>query len=448
MSVIRPSRRSLLAMAAGAAATPGCASVMPQGLFRSSSLSDAEPDNEFSVSRLQADLETYDGFGIHRSGSQADRDTVEWLAKDWRALGYEIEFQPFEVPDNDVLYAELEAGGETATLLAQPPFPAAANAVAQAPLVLTDENGPVCKAKGAILLAEAPYMRASSYETKPFRKLADLALAEDAKALIIVTPGPTGEGVFLNIDPERPYPVTAIAAPGQSALLKRIAESGRSVRLAMPPAKPMRTAHNVIARREGGAQTIIVTTPVSGWTHCAGERGPGIAIMRALAPWLAKTFPQKSILLAGLSGHELEGLGARIFIETKAPPNENVALWLHLGAGIAARNWHETDIGLLPLQSADPQRFLLAAPPLNQAVAPHMKGLSGLEQAYALTPETVAGDLKEIHNAGYENLMGAFGAHRFHHVIGDRMNTTSGALTAPVALAFRDSILSALSGSI
>lgn len=434
-----------MAMAAGAALTPGCATGLPGRFIAPGVFERDEIESRFSARRLQTDLEKYVSFGIHRSGSQADRQTADWLAAGWRAGGYDVEFQPFDAPDHDALFAELEAQGQTLTLLAQPPFPEVANAVVNAPLVAVDEHGPRRDVRGAIMLAEAPHMRASSYESEPFRRLADMALAGGARALVIATHGPTGDAVFLNISPDRAYPVTAIASPEQGKRLKQLAENGQSARLTMPPEKPLRIARNVIARRGGDAETIVITTPISGWTTCAGERAPGVAIIRALSPWLAEAFPEKSIVLAGLSGHELEGLGVRLFLEHEAPPRESVALWLHLGAGIAARDWHETSFGLLPLNSADPQRFLLAPPSLSAAIAPHVKTLPGLERVYELTRDTAAGDLKEIHHAGYATVFGAFGAHRYHHSLRDQIEMTSGELVEPIARAFRDSIISVAS---
>src|SRR3546814_8243070 len=74
----------------------------------------------------------------------------------------------------------------------------------------------------------------------------------------------------------------------------------------------LRAAENVVARRvRDGRRWVVVSTPRSGWTDCAGERGPGLAIWLALAEWMPHAFADHSLLFVCHSGHEYENLGAR-----------------------------------------------------------------------------------------------------------------------------------------
>ncbi len=58
---------------------------------------------------------------------------------------------------------------------------------------------------------------------------------------------------------------------------------------------------------------VIISTPQSGWFTCGGERGPGIAMSRALSEWAAqKNFPVRWLFIA-TSGHEWTDFGADIF---------------------------------------------------------------------------------------------------------------------------------------
>ena len=52
---------------------------------------------------------------------------------------------------------------------------------------------------------------------------------------------------------------------------------------------------------------------------------------------------------------------------------------MHLGAAVAARDWHERGAQLSPLPSADPQRFLLASGALLNAARAAFAGQPGLE---------------------------------------------------------------------
>ncbi len=75
---------------------------------------------------------------------------------------------------------------------------------------------------------------------------------------------------------------------------------------------------------------VVVTTPLTGWFACAGERGTGIAIALELAATLARDLP---VVLVGTTGHELEHLGARSFLAGHPLSPRAV---IHLGAGLAA----------------------------------------------------------------------------------------------------------------
>jgi len=382
----------------------------------------------FRPQQLHQDLQTYDGFGVHRSGSIADVLTADWMTDHFCSQGYDVRQQAFPVANNDSLNAQLLIGEARVDLLSQPPFKSATQNEVTGALIYAGPAGLVGDASGKIILADAPYGRPSSYESKEFRALADLALKANAKALLIISNGPTSQAATLNINLHRKYPLTALVAPDNADQFRQAALRGRTAKLLTPVSLAERTARNVIGTLTRGPRTIIVSTPTSGWTHCAGERGPGVAALRALSSWLPQAFREHTIILSAQSGHEIGHLGAKAFLASGAPPPEQVDLWVHLGAGWAARDWHETTIGLFPLDTADPQRFMLASPSALPSVAKAFSGLSGLEHVYPLTPKTAAGELKTINQAGYKNLFGMFASHRFHHIMADRMNCVSGDL--------------------
>jgi len=68
-------------------------------------------------------------------------------------------------------------------------------------------------------------------------------------------------------------------------------------------------------------------------------------------------------VLISASGHEYDDHGAHAFLKAEAPRPGETALWVHLGANVAARDWREAAMGMLsPLPSADPQRILMGSP--------------------------------------------------------------------------------------
>jgi len=211
--------------------------------------------------------------------------------------------------------------------------------------------------------------------------------------------------------------------------------------LRLEGASGRRPAYNVVARRpRPGGRTLVLSTPRSGWFNCAGERGPGLAAWLGLARWCAGTRPDLDLHLLATSGHEYDNAGGAQYLETLAPPPSTTALWVHLGANVAARDWHETAAGLSPLPSADPQRFLLVSTEIIPVVRTAFAGQPGLEAPYAATVEGAAGELTHVLAAGYRPAMGVFGAHRFHHARSDDLRCVEPASVQQALRAFQAAV--------
>jgi hypothetical protein len=73
------------------------------------------------------------------------------------------------------------------------------------------------------------------------------------------------------------------------------------------------TSANVCARWDGTGSRVVVATPISGWFSCASERGCGIAIARSLA--LASE--GRSVELLFTSGHELFNIGLTHYLRER-----------------------------------------------------------------------------------------------------------------------------------
>ena len=56
--------------------------------------------------------------------------------------------------------------------------------------------------------------------------------------------------------------------------------------------------------------------------------------------------------LLATSGHEYEYMGGEHYLTQSPPPPARTRLWVHIGASLAARDWHELGPRLLPLPSA------------------------------------------------------------------------------------------------
>lgn len=418
MDKLSASRRAVLGAGALLAAGPAVA---------------AGPAAEAEAKRI---LERYHGFGDKASGGLGDEASGAWLEGELRALGYTVARQLFQAPAYEG-EASLSAGPDMAHLIPQAIVTPTAPGGVTGPLHRGDRDG-------GIALLTLPHARWSTALGEVERRVK----AAKGAAVVLVTTGPTGEAIALNSPADRQLferPV-ATMAPRDAAPFLAAGAKGESATLSMPGRSFRRPAWNLtatLARRPGG-KWLVLSTPRSGWFGCTGERGSGLAVWLMLAGWAAKASLPVNVALVATSGHEYEYQGGELYIAHVAPKPAETALWVHVGANVATRDWHERGPILAPLPSADPQRFLLAAPKHVPALAAAFAGQPGLEKPYPANPAQAAGELGSILHAGYDPAMGIFGVHRFHHTRGDDLRCVSPALIAPVADAFAKVIAGAL----
>jgi len=193
---------------------------------------------------------------------------------------------------------------------------------------------------------------------------------------------------------------------------------------------------NVVAKLVRGDKWIVVTTPLSGWFTCAGERGPGVALFLGLARWAEERSGEHSLMFLGNTGHELDQVGAHHTLEGNAPPTEDVSMWIHLGASITARDYQTGNGKPRPLDKIHPDGNLVATKDLGPIVE------SAFAKIEALTPRTegpVFGELKDFMEAGY-NAYGFFGSFLYFHTTLDTGAVTTPGLLEPVGAAIMQTI--------
>ncbi|MBS0362597.1 MAG: hypothetical protein JSR98_14570 [Proteobacteria bacterium] len=401
----------------------------------------ATAGGEAETAALQAILERYFGFGVKASGGPGDDATGAWLEGELTRLGYACRRQTFQVPYFEVRQASLACGDARVTVVPQAIVAPTGPQGLTAPLKLASIPGDLA---GAIALVDLPTKRWTALaDPQVARPLAE-AVRRGAAGVVLVTNGPTGEAVALNVSTHRPsverpvallapreaQPFLAAAADGRTATLTIDGQGGGAAR---------RPAFNLIARLDRkAAKTLMISTPRSGWFGCAAERGSGLAVWLSLAQWLAKTNPGVNVELLATSGHEYEYLGGELFLEKEAPKPADTRLWVHIGASAAARDWHEPR--LLPLPSADAQRVLTATADILERTRHVFHGITGLEATYLADKAMAGGELVNVLDAGYRTAIGLYGGHRYFHTRGDDMRCTSGELVQPVAAAFRAAI--------
>jgi len=433
--MIDTSRRTLLGAGALASLGGAVAAATP-------------PSANAPKTAIEADLLKYVGFGEKRAGGAGDNACGEWLAAELAKAGYVIEKQSFQAPFFEATQAELVCGETKVPVYPQPIVVPTGPAGISGPLVRVDPAGRFAGSlDGAIALVDLPSARWSTMIAGPARKPVEAAFAAGAKAVVAITNGPTGKVIALNADGRKPMfagPV-ALLAPERAGPFLAAAYQRQEARLTVDGQGGTRPAFNFVGRIDRGkGRWLAVSTPRSGWFDCAAERGPGVAVWLDLARWAAKAMPDHDLAFVCNTGHEYEYLGASEAMKQIAPPPAATRFWLHLGANVAARDWHEIPGRWEPLPNVDSQRFLSITPQLMPLAKTIFSGQIGFE-APVSSAVLAAGELEEVIKAGYAPAAGVFGIHRFHHTAEDDERCLDAPATVAAAQGFRR-LLKAVAG--
>jgi hypothetical protein len=364
----------------------------------------------------------YDLLGEHRVGSAADDATTQWLSRKLTNAGLVVARQPFSYPLYTPAVSQITLGGERIdTFPAWPPVMTEGDGL-KAPIVPSSAHD----VSGKIALMDFAYGPGAAWGARGLGGDVMAAFGRGALACVVVTEGPTGGVIALNAEPETftwPKPVVIAAGKDKSALTAA-ANAGQDVLLVNNgELKPDAVAENVVARRPGAGKTVVVTTPKSGWFHCAGERGTGLALFLETARWLARN-TDFDLLLGCSSGHEIDYLGSHLFLEKYAPPARDVRLWLHIGANAAVQATDMSGGGIRFLGAPGPAQ-LTVSEQLAPAAAAAFQGLPGYDKPLVFSEKTALGELEVFQRGGYTSVVGMLGAWPLFHTRVDRADVAT-----------------------
>ena len=382
---------------------------------------------------LYRDVITYSQLGEHRTATEGEEITTAWITEQLRLAGLQTSFQTFPVRQFFVRETSLIAGDKVVTCFpwwypcgtGQRPIKAS----------LTPFEAGSNRHRGSIVLAKSPpnHQSFATSRSDAGQIIADLAKT-GALAVVVVIKTPSGELAAINtpeqVDPWQ-IPVVLVGSEDE-AMLTAAADQNREVSLLVDGRdEPQAKTSNVFGRHNRDGNTIVVSTPRSGWFHCGGERGPGVALALALARWVGRRQPSVSYWFDFNSGHEFNNLGTRKFLGEMAPPPGQVRCWLHLGANIATWDWTESATGLQ--RQAEPGKYIIrcGSKDILSLVAEAFAGMPGVKPD--LGPGV--GELIPVLETGYQGFGVYGGRYRFFHTPTDGPQGTAPELLEPVALA-------------
>jgi len=257
-------------------------------------------------------VEAYSALGNHRTGTDVDGATRDWFAAEARSRGARVRTREYSVP---VFRARATLQCDRADIEIEPLFYSFRG---------EGETGRVF-----VIGHDDPHESGAQSFDSFLEGALVAARTEGAEAIVIATQSPNEGLVAMNRAPGPPLALPVFLAAGRDfARLK----SG-ILRLRFAGQIETGTSANVIAEFGAfgtGRSPIVVTTPLSGWFGCAGERGTGLAIALSVAARLAVDWPVRLVVP---SGHELGYFGGADYLDGSVEPFRAV---LHLGSCVAA----------------------------------------------------------------------------------------------------------------
>jgi hypothetical protein len=285
----------------------------------------AESEQQRRIGRI---IREYDAQGWHRTGSETDNSSAEWLAGLMRLSGLQpVLLEPFPLSRIEPQAAYIEIDNRRISGL--PLFDGAFTG----PEGLDGRLGPLAS-NAEITFCEVP-------SAGPVPEFEVARSRGKYKAIVTVTRG-RRPGLAPRNAEKFSAPFGPVVLQLESAAGDWLAQHSANASKARIVAQVRRIgvqARNVIGTLRGRSANhpaLVVMTPRSGWWNCASERGGGIACWLEIIRALVDSNPARDVLFVATSGHELGHLGLEHFLERRPRLARGALSWVHLGASIGA----------------------------------------------------------------------------------------------------------------
>ena len=348
--------------------------------------------------RISTLIAEYSSQGIHRTGTEVDHRSADWLIAKISALGVEATETAFGFQRLQPLECSLRLGQLT---------------VPGVPLYdcsYTEEKGfsgslgPI-GSQADIGVAMAPPFA----NTEIGQAIYSARLTDAHRGIIIVSEASQPKNGIALLNAEH------FSKPFGPPVLQVAGKHWREIQLAIASSTPGHlTLHaetiDAIARNIGATiegknrqlPPLVIMTPRSGWWQCASERGGGIACFLEMMRAIKASEPQRDVIFTANTGHELGHIGLAHYLDAHATLVQDALVWIHLGANFAARQ----DPGIRLQYSDEAARSRLRPWLEKNSIEPDTETPTG---------ERPLGEARNIFDGGgrYLSILGRNGL--FHH---------------------------------
>ena len=348
--------------------------------------------------RVAEIISEYASQGIHRTGTDVDNQSADWLVKRIESLGVTATDTVFDFERVLPIRNQLSIADSTFS------------GVPMYDCKYTNENGITGSIGELGSNADIGVIMALPLASSPGGRLLRAAREEGKhKAIVVVTDSQLPEDGVAPQNAEdflAPFgpPVLQVAnrhwADVQSAIKNEV-----QAKLVLHCEYTKATARNIEAKIAGSNPSlapIVVMTPRSGWWANASERGGGIAAFLEIMLAVNASAPKRDVIFTANTGHELGHTGLDLFLQKNPKLIKDAHIWMHLGANFAA-----TFGSQVRLQYSDDDAVASLAPWLKEnVVTPGMVTPTG---------QRPLGEARNIYDGQgrYVSILGRNGL--FHH---------------------------------
>lgn len=283
-------------------------------------------------SRISEDFKRWDAIEDHRTATEGDALTAQWLSSELRQLGLAATIDSFAFSRRVLHECYVQCGDQRADGV--PLFDGGYTDATGVSAPLSDLG--LASGIGLTPFGPGPWHSGTKDLEQARRKNTHQAIVAVA-AGDLVRPGLA----LLNADHyAQPYgpPVLQVATEHMD-WLEAARGAADSVQLVAHVTLEQTKASNVqatIAGTDTSLPPLVLMTPRSAWWTCTSERGGGISLWLECARHFAANQPDRTVILTANTGHELGHVGLKRYLDLVPELVNQAHAWIHLGANFAA----------------------------------------------------------------------------------------------------------------
>ena len=283
--------------------------------------------------RVAALLQAFDAQGNHRTGTEVDNASAQWLAYEARLAGAETSLEPFSLSRVDPQSCYLRIGEHR--IDGVPLFDAGFTG----PEGVEGTIGPL-GSDAEIALVESEVAEPGESSTQRPDEVAE-ARRSRHKAIVVLTRGVRPGLYLLNASRFlKPFgPPGVQVSDIHSEWLQESAAVRAKVTLVAYVRRTTAQAFNVTAKIVGSVPAlgpVVLMAPRSAWWQSVSEQGSRLVCWLEAIRVLAAAGPARGCLFVALSGHELGFLGLEPYIKRRPDLIKRAHAWIFFGSDIGS----------------------------------------------------------------------------------------------------------------